>query len=485
MGEIKDQREQGLQLQQVAKHLTFELLRRIEGRLRFKPEDISEDSFIFAYEIPCPCTGYFTPIVSSWLLLENEENKKYWFAVPSIDKDAGKWDAKIIQSSSKQNIPAPTFFDDKFRSIFTEEIYGQEWIESQILRGDISDKLIAVAYHGQNALLAFREPTKEDIDDFHLFENALVKEIYLNDNQVFLNSVQPLLDNKLLTPKQKLIFFVTLDEVTKLFKEIKENGGINAPSTLFDIIIDGVREFLVDNVGLFEWDPICGVAVRQQKNIPFLKNFPLLTELSIEKNYQCLKNSIALKLQYYQDLFDVIGLQSLESTIVLNYEKNLELEVEEKSASAIIVDIEDILQWEQLDGRANRQARNLSNFLEDHVIEGNRQDSEVLRFITKDMFVKVIAPGQNGTIEKLDRETRKKKMAKTFMEIGKYLKDEGFLFVICDDRSGDLVDDVQDGLEKVGLKVVDTKPIVGTSFYQAVDSVSKENDRKIILVATK
>ncbi len=123
--------------------------------------------------------------------------------------------------------------------------------------------------------------------------------------------------------------------------------------------------------------------------------------------------------------------------------------------------------------------------MEDHVIEGNRQDSEVLRFITKDMFVKVIAPGQNGTIEKLDRETRKKKMAKTFMEIGKYLKDEGFLFVICDDRSGDLVDDVQDGLEKVGLKVVDTKPIVGTSFYQAVDSVSKENDRKIILVATK
>jgi hypothetical protein len=32
---------------------------------------------------------------------------------------------------------------------------------------------------------------------------------------------------------------------------------------------------------------------------------------------------------------------------------------------------------------------------------------------------------------------------------------------------------------------VDTKPIVGTSFYQAMDSVSKENDRKIILVATK
>ncbi len=418
MGEVKGHREQGLQ--QIAKHLTDELLGRIKEKLRFEPEDISRNNFILAYEVSCPCTRHFTPIVSNWLLLEDDENEKYWYAVPNIDKDTGNWDVKVAQSANKQSIPAPTFFGDKFCSVFTEEIYGQEWIESQILRGDIREKPIAVAYHDQNGFLAFREPTKKDVDDFHLFEDALVREIYLNDNQAFLNSVQPLLDNKLLTPKQKLIFFVILDEVTKLCKEIKENGGINAPSALIDIIIDGVREFLVDNVGLFEWDPICGVAVRQQKNIPFLKNFPLLTELSIEKNYQCLKNSIALKLQYYQDLFDVIGLQSLESTIVLNYEKNLELEVEEKSASAIIVDIEDILQWEQLDERANRQVKNLSNFLEDHVIEGNRQDFAVLRFITKDMLVKVIAPGQNGTIEKLDRETRKKKMAKTFMEIGKY-----------------------------------------------------------------
>jgi len=482
---MKGQREQGLQLQQVAKHLKCELLRRIEDRLRFKPEDISEDSFIFAYEIPCPCTGHFTPIVSNWLLLE-EENKKYWFAVPSIDKDAGKWDAKIIQSSSKQNIPAPTFFDDKFRSVFTEEIYGQEWIESQILRGDIRDKLIAVAYHDQNGLLAFRKPTKEDIDDFHLFEDALVKEIYLNDNQVFLNSVQPLLDNKLLTPKQKLIFFVTLNEVTKLFKVIKENEVANASSVLIDIIIDGVRDFLVDNAGLFEWDPICGVAVRQQKNIPFLKNFPLLTELSIEKNYQCLKNSIELKLQHYQDLFNLIGLQNLESTIILNYEKDLELEIKEKPASSIIVNVENILQWEQLlDQRKNQHVKNLGNFLEDHVIEGNRQDIIILKFIAKDMLVKVTTPAQNCNIKKLDREARKKKMTKTFMEIGKYLKDEGFLYVICDEGSEDLIDDVQDSLKKAGLKVVDTKPIVGTSLYQEMDSGSKENDRKIILVATK
>ena len=481
MGEVKSHREQGLQ--QIAKHLTDELLRRIKERLRFKQKDISKDSLIFVYEIPCPRTGHYTPIVSNWLLLEDDESKKYWFAVPNIDKDAGKWDAKLIQSANKQSIPAPTFFGDKFRSVFTEEIYGQEWIESQILRRDIREKPIAVAYHDQNGFLAFREPTKKDVDVFHLFEDALVKQVYLNDDQAFLNSIQPLLDSKLLTPRQKLTFFVTLDEVTKLFKEIKEKERTNVSSVLIDIITDGVKDFLTDSARAFEWDPIHGMAAKRQKNI--LKNFSLLAELSIEKSYEFLKNSVELKLQYYQDLFNVIGLQDLESTIILNYEKNLEVEIEEKPASSIIVNVENILQWEQLlDERKNQHLKNLGNFFEDHVIEGNRQDLVTLKFLTKDMLVKIIASGQNCNIKKLDREARKKKMAKTFMEIGKYLKDEGILSVICEEGSEDLIDDVQDSLKKAGLNVVKTEPIV-PSLHQEVKGEDKKSNEEVILVARK
>jgi hypothetical protein len=55
--------------------------------------------------------------------------------------------------------------------------------------------------------------------------------------------------------------------------------------------------------------------------------------------------------------------------------------------------------------------------------------------------------------EDVDRETRKKNMAKNFGELKKILLDDGILAVLCEEVNGGIVEDVQESLKKAGFEV--------------------------------
>jgi len=154
---------------------------RAEKRLNAffpKRRDGLVHAYIFARTVPCPDTGFETPLVPDWHLLKPKDSKVRVWAEPVVDKKKGTWTVRIVdnreQRHSKAEPPAPTYRGGKGISLFTGAQIPDDWIKAQAQAGKMRSALYAVAVKKPSGL-AFEVPTEADLNALAAAEKELAR----------------------------------------------------------------------------------------------------------------------------------------------------------------------------------------------------------------------------------------------------------------------------------------------------------------------
>ena len=124
--------------------------------------------YIFARTIPCPTTGYMTPLVPDWHLLKPKGGIPV-VARPVVDKAAGTWTTEIrtvgIGPKALVAPPARTYGKGQGISLFTDKPspIPAEWIKAKAQADGMGSALYAVALKTPQGL-KFRPPQQPDLD---------------------------------------------------------------------------------------------------------------------------------------------------------------------------------------------------------------------------------------------------------------------------------------------------------------------------------
>jgi adenine-specific DNA methylase len=122
--------------------------------------------YIFARTVPCPSTGYMTPLVPDWHLLKPKGGISI-VAVPMADKENGTWTVEIRQvgigPGNVRQAPPHTYTRGKGISLFTNEPIPAEWIKAKAQAGEMGSALYAVGLKTPHGL-KFRSPMAADLE---------------------------------------------------------------------------------------------------------------------------------------------------------------------------------------------------------------------------------------------------------------------------------------------------------------------------------
>ena len=159
----------GPKLADRARHWGREWEKRVAARLgRFFPKETgaSVQAYIFARTIPCPTTGYMTPLVPDWHLLKPKGGIPV-VARPVVDKAAGTWTTEIRTVGAGPGAlavpPTRSYAKGKGISLFTGESIPAEWIKAKAQAGQMGSALYAVALKTPPGL-KFRPAQQADLD---------------------------------------------------------------------------------------------------------------------------------------------------------------------------------------------------------------------------------------------------------------------------------------------------------------------------------
>jgi adenine-specific DNA methylase len=134
-------------------------------------------TYIYARTIPCPDTGYPTPLVPDWHLLR-PKNGVAVVAVPEIDRTQGTWTVAIREvgrgAGQARTPPRPTYDRGKGISLFSGRQIPADYIKAQAQAGRLGSQLYAVAIK-QGSRLRFEPPTPADLAALAAAEQELAR----------------------------------------------------------------------------------------------------------------------------------------------------------------------------------------------------------------------------------------------------------------------------------------------------------------------
>lgn len=155
-----------------------EWLKRIEPRLsRFFPKrsDGSVHAYIYARTVPCPDTGYDTPLVPDWSLLKPSSGLGS-AAEPMVDAATGTWTVRIRDVGEGRGhlrqAPPPTYKRGKGLSLFTGSVIPADYIKAKAQSGEMRSRLYAIAVKSPQGL-KFVQPDANDIEALGAAAHAL------------------------------------------------------------------------------------------------------------------------------------------------------------------------------------------------------------------------------------------------------------------------------------------------------------------------
>ncbi|MCA9764395.1 MAG: DUF1156 domain-containing protein, partial [Gemmatimonadetes bacterium] len=166
-------------------------LKRIEPRLAsFFPKrtDGLVHAYIYARTIPCPDTGYPTPLVPDWSLLKPKGGTQV-VAEPVVDKDRGTWTIKVREVGDSRGqlrtAPVPTYKRGQGVSLFSGAVLSGDYIKAKAQNGEMGSQLYAVAVKTPNGL-TFEPPTQEDLKAIEAADQELsrVREKWERENVI-------------------------------------------------------------------------------------------------------------------------------------------------------------------------------------------------------------------------------------------------------------------------------------------------------------
>jgi adenine-specific DNA methylase len=272
----------GARLAERARHWGEVWRERFSRRMaRFfpKPGVLPPHCYIFARTVPCPDTGFETPLVPDWHLLKPKDSKVRVWAEPVVDKKKGTWTVRIVdnreQRHSKAEPPAPTYRGGKGISLFTGAQIPDDWIKAQAQAGKMRSALYAVAVKKPSGL-AFEVPTEADLKALAAAEKELARlrpawerqgiiptEEYpqvSSDPRPWIYGMRRWAD--LFSPRQLLGMGVLVEELQRLRPEIVRAEGPELGEAVVHLLALALDKFATFNSIKSRWHP--GRAVMAQ-----------------------------------------------------------------------------------------------------------------------------------------------------------------------------------------------------------------------------
>jgi len=267
----------GLRLGQAAYKWGKALLEKIEKRLStFYPKrEGAIHAYVFARTVPCPETGWETPLVPDWHLLKPKSGQRI-VGKPQVNKETGTWWVEVKEvgegKGQLKEAPKPTYSDGKGVSLFTSLQIPADYIKTMAQQGKMGSALYAVVLKTPQGL-KFERPTKADLEALAAAEVELarLRPTWERANIIPTESYPELSSDErprvygmprwadLFSPRQLLAMGVLVEEIQRLRPEIIKAEGEElgeAVVQLFGFFVDKLINY---NCRLSFWHSARGV----------------------------------------------------------------------------------------------------------------------------------------------------------------------------------------------------------------------------------
>lgn len=263
----------GLALAGKATEWAHRLRQRFNDRMgRFYPTVgvLPPHCYIFARTVPCPDTGFHTPLVPDWHLLKPKSGRRV-VAEPLVDRDRGTWRVRIREvgtgAGQLPQVPRPTYNGGKGISLFTGRQIPPDYIKAKAQQGEMKSALYAIAVKTPHGL-QFRVPEPTDLRALEEAEQELarLRPAWEQGNVIpteFFPEVSS--DDRprqygmlrwadMFSPRQLLAFGVLVEELRNLRPEIYKAEGPEVGAAVEHLLALVIDKFANHNCNLSRWE---------------------------------------------------------------------------------------------------------------------------------------------------------------------------------------------------------------------------------------
>jgi adenine-specific DNA methylase len=492
----------GPKLGELARKWGAVLRERFHQRVaKFYPKtgDVPPLCYIFARTVPCPDTGFQTPLVPDWHLLNPKDKGRVVVAVPVANKDKGTWSVHIRDPWNGKQLPRPTYTGGSGVSLFTGTVIPGDYIKAMAQAGKMKSALYAVAVKGTR--LEFRPPTKEDLDALEAAEKELAElrpgwektsiiptEEYPDVDET--SDPRPRLYGMprwadMFSPRQLLAMGVLVEELRNLRPEIVKAEGREMGEAVVCVLSLVMDKFVNHNCILSRWEStrevIKGMFARH--DYAFKTTF---AEMAACSNGRGLDWAIDNVCEAYESLASLPRAEGAKPAAISLGSATSLPQIADKSVTAVVVDppYADNVQYSELADffyvwlkrtQGHRRPEWFGSYLCDHSEEAVVNISRHRQKTDK----------KTGEARKRAHGFYQKLMADSFKEARRILRDDGVMTVMFTHKQQSAWAALFQSLMDAGFQITATWPVKTESEHSLHQAKKNAAQSTVLLVCRK
>ena len=484
-----------------AKKLEKRFTNKVECFFHDRPFVAIRD-YIFAHTVPCPDTGYMTPLVPDWHLSKPKDpNKIRVVAEPIVDHSKGTWNVRIRElgrgAGQLQQPPKPTYSGGKGVSIFKERPISADYIKAMAQQGRMKSVLYAIAVKTPQGL-KFQPPEKKDFDVLEAAEKELKrvrpewekKNIIPTEEYPKISSDQrPRLYgmprwSDMFSPRQLLCIGTLVEELRNLRKEVISIEGEEIGEAILHLLSFVIDKFADYNCNFSFWHSQRGVVahVFEKHDFSFKATH---TELAPCHAGEGLAWAINNVLDAWQKINE-LPRKSTSPPVEISLGSATSLpQIRDCSVTAVVVDPP---------YAGNVQYSELADFFYVWLkrTQGHRRPEWFSTYLCDNSQEAVVNVARHRNDEEPVVEARKRShafyqrlMSETFTECHRILRDDGVLTVMFTHKKQEAWQALFTSLIKAGFTITATWPVKTESQHSLHQARKNAAQSTVILVARK
>ncbi len=470
-------------------------------------------AYIFARTVPCPDTGFPTPLVPDWHLLKPSSHSgcgpSCLFAVPVIDRQRGTWRVQIRRfghgAGEQSSAPRPTYDDGKGISLFTGYQIPSDYVKAKAQAGEMGSALYAVALKTPGGL-EFRPPEAADLRALEEAERELARlrpgwekagiiptERYpevSSDDRPRLYGMPRWAD--MFSPRQLLAMGVLVEELRRMRPEIIREEGAELGAAVEHLLGLVVDKFANHNAVLSSWHAPRAVmrSVFDRHDFAFKASYAEMAPCSAGSGLDWAIDNV---LEAYEELSRLPRAAGARPPVVTLGNAVALSDLDDGSVTAVVVDppYADNVQYSELADffyvwLKRTQGHRRPEWFSTYLCE---RDQEAVVNVSR--FRDGAASG--GTTKKGSAKDARAKahafyqrmMADVFREARRILRDDGVLTVMFTHKKQEAWEALFTSLIEAGFTITATWPVKTESEHSLHQARKNAAQSTVILVARK